>query len=74
MMAPLSKVWLKLENAKKFGASLLSLDKTLSLLEQSICLLGQTSKSISYHRRCNILSSMCPQKKDVKESSRVAAN
>ena len=74
MMAPLSKVWLKLENAKKFGASLLSLGKTLSLQEKTICLLGQTSKSISYHRRCSILSSMCPQKKDVKESSRVAAN
>ena len=74
MMAPLSKVWLKLENTKKFGAPLLSLDKTLCLLEQTICLLGQTSKSISYHRRCNILSSMCPQKKDVKESNRVAAN
>ena len=46
---PSSKVWLKLENAKKSDAPPLSLDEILSLLEQTICLLGQTSNSISYH-------------------------
>ena len=50
VMGPLSKVWLKLENAKKSDAPPLSLDKILSLLEQTICLLGQTSNSISYHQ------------------------
>ena len=59
VMGPLSKVWLKLENAKKSDAPPLSLDKTLSLLEQTIYLLGQTSNSISYHWRYNILSSVC---------------
>ena len=49
VMGPLSKVWLKLENAKKSDAPPLSLDEILSLLEQTICLLGQTSNSISYH-------------------------
>ena len=59
VMGPLSKVWLKLENAKKSDAPPLSLDKILSLLEQTICLLGQTSNSILYHRRYNILLSVC---------------
>ena len=59
VMGSLSKVWLKLENAKKSDALPLSLDEILSLLEQTICLLGQTSNSISYHRRYNILSSVC---------------
>ena len=49
VMGPLFKVRLKLENAKKSDAPPLSLDKTLSLLEQTIYLLGQTSNSISYH-------------------------
>ena len=50
VMGPLSKVWLKLENAKKTDAPPLSLDEILSLLEQTIYLLGQTSNSVSYHR------------------------
>ena len=49
VMGPLSKVWLKLENAKKSDAPPLSLDEVLSLLEQTICLLGETINSISYH-------------------------
>ena len=48
-MGPLSKVWLKLENTK---------NEILRLLGQTICLLGQPSNLISYHRRYNILSSM----------------
>ena len=40
VMGPLSKVWLKLENAKKPDAPAISLDEILSLLEQAICLLG----------------------------------
>ena len=59
MTGPLSKVWLTLENARKSDAPPLSLDKILSLLEQTICLLGQTSNSILYHQRYNILSSVC---------------
>ena len=55
----LSKIWLKLENAKKFDAPLLILDKILSLLEQIIWLPGQASNSILYHRRYNILMSVC---------------
>ena len=39
-MAPLSKVWLKLENAKKSDAPAMSLDEILSLLEEAIFLLG----------------------------------
>ena len=39
------------------------MDKILSPLEQTISLLDQTSISISYHRNYNILSSMCSQKK-----------
>ena len=49
----------KLEDAKKSDASPLSLDEILSLLEQTICLLGQTSNSTSCHRRYNILSTVC---------------
>ena len=49
MMGPLSKVWLKLENAKKFDVPHLSLNEILSLLEQTICLLGQISNWIFYH-------------------------
>ena len=59
VVGPLSKVWLKLENPKKSDAPPLSLDQILSLLEQTICLLGQTSNSILYHQRYNILSSVC---------------
>ena len=59
VIGPLSKVWLKLKNAKKSDAPPLSLDKILSLLEQTICLLGQKSNSISYNRSYNILSSVC---------------
>ena len=60
VMGPLSKMWLKLENAKKTDAPPLSLDEILSLLEQTICLLGQTSNSVSYHlttfyRACALL-------------------
>ena len=54
VMEPLSRVLLKLEN----DAPRLSWDEILSRLEQTICLFGQTSNSISYHRRCNILSSV----------------
>ena len=59
VMGPLSEVWLKLENAKKSDAPPLSLDEILRPLEQTICLLDQTSNSILYHRRYNILSSVC---------------
>ena len=41
-----SKVWLKLENAKKSDAPPLSLDEILSLLEETICLLGQTKEVV----------------------------
>ena len=50
VMGRLSKVWLKLENAKKSDARPLSLEEILSLVEQTICLLGQTSNSASYRR------------------------
>ena len=53
-MHPLSNVWLRRHNAKKSDAPPLSLDKILSLLEQTICLLGETSNSVSYRRRYNI--------------------
>ena len=46
VMSPLSKVWSKLHNAKRSGAPPLSPEEILSLLEQAICLLGQTSNSI----------------------------
>ena len=46
VMGPLSKVWLKLENAKKSDAPPLSLDEILSLLEETICLLGQTKEVV----------------------------
>ena len=59
VMIPLSKVRLKLEDAKMSNAPPLSLDEILSLVEQTICLLDQTSNSILYHRRYNILSSVC---------------
>ena len=67
VMGPLSKVWLKLENARNSDAPPLSLDEILSLLEQTIRLLAQTSNWILYHRKYNILSSACsPQEaKDV---------
>ena len=60
-MGLLSKVWLQLEleNARKSDAAPLSFDDILSLVEQTTCLLCQTSNSISYHRRHTILSSMC---------------
>ena len=75
VMGPLSKVWLKLENAKKSDAPPLPLDEILSLLEQAICLLCQTSNSISYHGRYNILSSVCsPQAAKNMLKNRVAAN
>ena len=58
-MSLLSKVWLKLVNAKKSDDPPLSLDEILSLVEQTICLLGQTGYSILYHQRYNILSCVC---------------
>lgn len=62
VMGPFSKVWLKLENVKKSDALLLSLDEILSLAEENICLLGQTNNSILYHKKCNILLSVCSPK------------
>ena len=59
-MGSLSKVWLKLENDKKSDTPPFSLYEILSLLEQTICLLGQTSNSISYHQRYNVLLIVCP--------------
>ena len=47
-MGSLSKVWLRLENAKKSDASSLILDGTISLVGQSIRLLGQISNLILY--------------------------
>ena len=69
VMGPLSKVWLKLENAKKSDAPPLSLDEILSLLEQTICLLGETINSISYHWRYNNIKRLLSSggKKHVKE-------
>ena len=62
----LSKVWLKLETFYKSWETL-SLDKNLSLLGKTICLLGQTTNSISYHRKYNILLRVCsPAKKKKK--------
>ena len=58
-MSLLSKVWLKLVNAKKSDDPSLSLDEILSLVEQTISLLGQTGYSILYHRSYNILSCVC---------------
>ena len=58
VMGPLSKVWLKLENAKKSDAPPLSVDETPSLLEQTIYLLNETSNSIFYHQRYSILLSV----------------
>ena len=75
MIGPLSKVWLKLKNAKKSDVPPLPLDEILSLLEQTICLLGKTSDSISYHGRYNILSSVCsPQAAKNMLKNTVAAN
>ena len=51
VMSLLYTAWLKLENAKKFDVPLLSVDEMLSLVDQTICLLGQTSNLILYHRR-----------------------
>ena len=66
VMGLLSTVWLKLENAKKSEVPPLSLDEILSLIEQTICLLDQTSNLILFHRRCNILSSeCCPQEAEI---------
>ena len=59
MMGHLSKVWLKLENAKKSDTLPLFPDKIISLVEQTISLLGQKSNSFLYHRKCNILLSLC---------------
>ena len=58
-MGSLSKVWLKLENDKKSDTPPVSLYETLSLLVQTVCLLGQTSNSISYHQRYNVLLIVC---------------
>ena len=58
MIGNLSEVWLTLEIAKS-DVPPLALDDIPGLLEQNICLPGQTSDSISYHRRYNILSSVC---------------
>ena len=54
----LSKVWLKLENTKNSDSPPLSLDEIVSLVEQTICLRGQTTNSISHHRQYNILSNV----------------
>ena len=56
VMSPISKKWLKSKNSKK--SSTLSFE-ILSLEKQTICLLNQTGNTISYHRRYNILLSMC---------------
>ena len=49
MVGPLFKVWLKLKTAKNSDAPHLSLDEILTLVEQIIYLLDETSNSISYH-------------------------
>ena len=62
VMAPLSKVWLQLENAKKSDTSPLSLDEIPSLLDQTICLIGQTIRfrpieGETFYRACALLRS-----------------
>ena len=71
MVGLLSKVWFKLENVKKFDAPPISIDNILSLLEQTICLLGQTSNLIFYHRRHNILSSVCTPQEAKKKNKKM---
>ena len=72
VMGRLSKVWLKLENAKKSDARPLSLEEILSLVEQTICLLGQTSNSASYRRSQKFISNMCfPQEAKITLKNKV---
>ena len=72
VMGRSSKVWLKLENAKKSDTRSLSLEEILSLVEQTICLLGQTSNSASYRRSQKFISNMCfPQEAKITLKNKV---
>ena len=59
-MRPLSKLWLLIQHA---FSSLeeevpIELNKVKEYVKQSILLLGQATNSMTYHKRCNILSTI----------------
>ncbi|XP_077984866.1 uncharacterized protein LOC144439453 [Glandiceps talaboti] len=65
-MAPLTKLWSDLHVAKTESASpSLDLDETLTLLDQSVLLVGQANVSLNYQRRLSVLTKLT---KDVKRS------
>ena len=56
VMGPLSRLWKGLEYIRKAPSDLeVPVEKFVALVEQVILLLGQTSLSVSYTRRLNIL-------------------
>ena len=56
IMAPLSKLWVMIENAdseKDGNAPVVQMDTVLELLEKTVVLTGQCSNTITYERRKN---------------------
>ena len=55
-MGPLGKLWHKLESVARKGGGSLDAKKLLSLVEQTVLVLGQTNVLINFNRRVNILA------------------
>ena len=55
-MGPLGKLWQNLDKVSQEGGGSLNVNKLLSLVEQSVLVLGQANVLINYNRRTNILA------------------
>ena len=67
-MDPLSKLWNILEGAKEAEEDAVqkSINDLLHYVEQTVLLLGQSSNTITYHRRLNVLGSVMNSQYQVK--------
>ena len=76
VMGPLSKFWLLVQNAllsQKEGVPI-KINKVKEYVEQSILLLGQSTNSMTFHRRYNILSTLNCAPQQRKEMLREEGN
>ncbi|XP_070532416.1 uncharacterized protein [Ptychodera flava] len=66
-MGPLARIWNNLHEVKSAEASpSLDLDETLTLLDQSVLLVGQANVSLNYQRRVSVLTKLTKDPKRTK--------
>lgn len=75
IMGPLSRVWKIVEEARESSDRkvTISLDELQSFVEQTVIMVGQSSNTVSYHRRLNILQCLTDSQSQAKEMLREKA-